>query len=79
MATDPTHRALVESINHVGHVMHIKTIAESVEHPRIAEILRDMKVDYAQGYCFSTPEPIERILQDHDSEPQSSESEVQTA
>ena len=79
LATDPTHRALVESINHVGHVMQIKTIAESVEHPRMAEILRDMKVDYAQGFCFSIPEPIEGIFLDQDPDTLSSESEIQTA
>jgi diguanylate cyclase (GGDEF)-like protein/PAS domain S-box-containing protein len=71
LSKDPTSRALVESINHVGHVMNIKTIAESVEHPHMLDLLREMKVDYAQGHCISFPEPIENILlhQDSDSMP----------
>ncbi|MEJ2085045.1 MAG: EAL domain-containing protein [Acidobacteriota bacterium] len=67
LSTDPTHRALVEAINHVGHVMHIKTIAESVEHPSCVEILRQMKVDYAQGHHFSIPTPVEQAILDSDS------------
>ena len=62
MTKDPTHQALVESINHVGHVMQIKTIAESVEDAQTAEVLRNMRVDYAQGHHFSFPEPVEIAL-----------------
>jgi len=67
LSTDPTHRALVEAINHVGHVMQIKTIAESVEQASSAEILRQMKVDYAQGHHFSIPTPVEQVLLGADS------------
>ena len=33
LSKDPTQRALVESINHVGHVMQIRTIADAVNAP----------------------------------------------
>jgi diguanylate cyclase (GGDEF)-like protein/PAS domain S-box-containing protein len=55
---DPIHRALVESINHIGHVMQLKTIAESVEDEETFEALRRMHVDYAQGYWIARPEPL---------------------
>ena len=47
MINDPIDRAMVESINHIGHVMKIKTIAEFVENDAILEALRGIGVDYA--------------------------------
>ncbi|MGB1061881.1 MAG: EAL domain-containing protein, partial [Ketobacter sp.] len=54
-------RAMVESINRIGHVMGKKTIAEFVENDSIAELLRRIGVDYAQGYGISKPFPIDEI------------------
>lgn len=56
LETDPIHLALVKSINEVGHVMGKETIAEFVENARILEKLRDLGVDYAQGYGVAKPE-----------------------
>jgi diguanylate cyclase (GGDEF)-like protein/PAS domain S-box-containing protein len=61
MNTDPMNRAIVEAINQVGHTLSIRTIAEFVENEDIAHQLRDMGVDFAQGYYFSKPEPLEQI------------------
>lgn len=54
-------KALVRSINQVGHVMGIKTIAEYAESSEILEELRLMGVDYVQGYAVAKPLPIEDI------------------
>ena len=62
LTKDPTQRALVESINHVGHVMQIKTIAEAVESPEILEAVREMHVDYAQGFGIARPAPLDDLL-----------------
>jgi diguanylate cyclase (GGDEF)-like protein/PAS domain S-box-containing protein len=51
-------RALVESIHQIGQVMGIRTIAESVEDSTTLEALREIGVDYAQGYGLSMPEPL---------------------
>ncbi|HEX5636696.1 MAG TPA: EAL domain-containing protein, partial [Gammaproteobacteria bacterium] len=56
MATDPIDCAMVKSINDVGHVMGKKIIAEFVENQEILHMLREMGVDYAQGYGISKPE-----------------------
>ncbi len=37
--------------------MNIKTIAEFVENKEIFEKLKNMGVDYFQGYYFSPPKP----------------------
>jgi Amt family ammonium transporter len=58
MANSTDQRALVESINQIGHVMGLRTIAESVEDQPTLEILRQIGVNYAQGYGLSMPEPL---------------------
>lgn len=59
---DPIDAAMVDSINTIGHVMGLKTIAEFVENDEIAKKLCDIGVDYLQGYGISKPVPIDDIL-----------------
>ncbi len=49
-------RAIVKSINQIGHAAGIKTIAEYVENMEIYNCLRDIGVDYVQGYGIDKPE-----------------------
>ena len=58
MITDPIDHAMVESINHIGHVMGIQTIAEFVENDEILEALRKIGIDFVQGYGVEKPRPI---------------------
>lgn len=60
---DPIDEAMVKSINDIGHVMGMKTIAEFVENDAIRQRLQDMGVDFAQGYGIGKPAPINDILQ----------------
>ena len=50
--------AMVESINAIGHVMGIRTIAEFVKNKAIMKRLVDIGVDYAQGYEIAEPAPL---------------------
>jgi diguanylate cyclase (GGDEF)-like protein/PAS domain S-box-containing protein len=50
--------AMVESINSIGHVMGIKTIAEFVKSAEIKRRLIEIGVDYAQGYEIAKPSPL---------------------
>ncbi|WP_245423094.1 EAL domain-containing protein [Shewanella frigidimarina] len=59
---DPIDEAMVKSINDIGHVMGMKTIAEFVENDAIRQRLKDMGVDFAQGYEIGRPVPIDDIL-----------------
>ncbi len=52
--------AMVRSINEVGKVMGMMTIAEFVENESILASLRDIGVDYAQGYGVGKPAPLEQ-------------------
>jgi diguanylate cyclase (GGDEF)-like protein/PAS domain S-box-containing protein len=58
MADDPIDRAMVEAINSVGHVMGKQTIAEFVGDDRVIRLLREMGVDFAQGYGVAKPRPF---------------------
>lgn len=58
MADDPIDRAMVKAIHNVGHVMGKKTIAEFVDGERCIAALREIGVDYAQGYGVAKPRPF---------------------
>lgn len=51
-------RAIVRSINEVAKVMGMQTIAEFVENDEILEILKEIGVDYAQGYGIGKPKRV---------------------
>jgi diguanylate cyclase (GGDEF)-like protein/PAS domain S-box-containing protein len=63
VADDPIDHAMVKSINEIGHVMGMQTIAEFVENDEIKEIMREIGVDYIQGYGIGKPQPIEELLE----------------
>ena len=58
---NPGDFAVVKSINEIGHVMGKQTIAEFVENDDILERLREIGVDYGQGYGIEKPRPIEQF------------------
>jgi diguanylate cyclase (GGDEF)-like protein/PAS domain S-box-containing protein len=62
MTRDGTDYAMVQAINSVGQTLRIKTIAEFVENRETLEALRDIGVDYAQGYGIAKPLPLEDAL-----------------
>jgi len=62
MAHNSVDRAMVRSINDIGHVMGKQTIAEFVEDPDTLASLRELGVDYAQGYGLGRPAPLSAML-----------------
>jgi len=59
--TDARDYAVVRSIMEVARVHGIKTIAEFVHKPVIADVLKEMGVDFAQGYALHMPEPLKEF------------------
>ncbi len=55
IANNKIDRAMVESINNVGHVMGLRTIAEFAENQAIIDVLLEIGVDYVQGYGVAMP------------------------
>jgi diguanylate cyclase (GGDEF)-like protein len=54
---DPVSRDMVAAINEMGHSMKCRTIAEYVENDGILSVLREIGVDYAQGFHIGRPLP----------------------
>ena len=50
--------AMVSSINQIGQLMGIQTIAEFVENDAILKLIKDLQIDFAQGYCIDIPKPL---------------------
>lgn len=59
---DPIDHAMVKSINEIGQVMGMKTIAEFVENDEIKGMLREIGVNYAQGYGIAKPLAFDELL-----------------
>ncbi|HLF95758.1 MAG TPA: EAL domain-containing protein [Methylococcaceae bacterium] len=62
MAKDPIDQAMVKSINDIGHVLGKITIAEFVDNQDIAVKLKQIGVDYVQGYFLGKPMPLAELL-----------------
>jgi len=58
MEEQPMDRAIVESINHIGHIAGKQTIAEFVENSETLDQLRDIGVDFVQGFGLEKPVPL---------------------
>ena len=62
MMNDPLDYEMVKSINDIGHVMGLETIAEFVENEEVWAKLKSIGVDYGQGYYLGKPMPIAFIM-----------------
>lgn len=61
MLNNPGDFAMVKSMNDIAHSLGLKTIAEYVESPMILQALRQIGVDYAQGYAVHKPCAIDEL------------------
>lgn len=52
---DPMDEAMVRSMNEIGHIMGKKTIAEFVETQALFDKLKEIGVDYVQGFAIGRP------------------------
>ena len=59
---NPADYAIVKSMNDIAHSLGMYTVAEYVESPAILAKLREIGVDYAQGYALHKPCRIEQLL-----------------
>ena len=58
IAHDMVDRAMVETINRIGHLMGLHTVGEYAESESVIEALQSLGVDYAQGYAVQRPLPL---------------------
>ena len=62
ITTDEISQAVIRSINEVSHILGMTTVAEYVENDETKQLLKDMGVDYAQGYGIDKPFPAENLF-----------------
>lgn len=63
IVTDQRSQVTVRAIVELAKGFGIDTVAEFVENETIAETVRRLGVDYAQGYAFGRPEPLREALE----------------
>ena len=59
LVADAIDQALVEAVHHIGHIMNLRTIAECVENQAILLKLKQIGVDYGQGYALGHARPLD--------------------
>jgi EAL domain-containing protein (putative c-di-GMP-specific phosphodiesterase class I) len=62
MIRSPRDHALIQAAVHAAHAFGATTVAEFVEDAATAAALRDLRVDWAQGYHYGRPEPLDSFL-----------------
>lgn len=63
---DPIDLQMVRSINEMAHVLGKRSIAQFVENDAILEVLREIGIDYAQGYGVGRPQPLASLDEEGD-------------
>lgn len=59
---EPAGLSLVQAIIHIASALGLRTVAEGVEDAAAATLLRELGVDYLQGYHFARPLPRDDFL-----------------
>jgi len=62
LINDPLDDAAVRCFVDVANILELKTVAEFVETPDILERVKELGIDFAQGFLMHKPEPIEQAL-----------------
>jgi len=62
MLQNPGDHAMVRSMNDIGHSLGLLTVAEYVESPMLLNALREIGVDYVQGYAIHKPCRLDELM-----------------
>lgn len=54
--------SIIHGIILISHAVGSKVVAEGVEDEKVFELLKDLEVDYIQGFYFSKPLPVEDFV-----------------
>ncbi|VEP12505.1 Protein-glutamate methylesterase (modular protein) [Hyella patelloides LEGE 07179] len=60
---NPASKIMVEAINHIAEGIGLKTVAEFVENENILNSVRDLNIDYAQGFHLSRPRALMDVIE----------------
>ena len=63
LVDNPLDNAAVRCFADVAHVMGVKTVAEFVERADVLPQLRQLGIDYGQGFLLHRPQPLDALLE----------------
>jgi len=63
IATSPYSLSIVKSIVTFAREQDLEIVAEFIENETIFSIVRDLGIEFSQGYLFGRPEPMEKALE----------------
>ena len=58
LGRDPVSRIIIDAVTRIGHARQLQVIAEWVEEESVLSVLRELGVDYAQGFLVHRPERV---------------------
>ncbi|WP_339904541.1 EAL domain-containing protein [Pseudomonas guineae] len=58
LESDPINQAMVGSMRKIASQLGLSTVAEFVESQATLDCVRELGLDYAQGYCIGYPQPL---------------------
>jgi diguanylate cyclase (GGDEF)-like protein/PAS domain S-box-containing protein len=61
---DPLHEAAVRCFVDVAKIIGVKTVAEFVDRAEVLARLREIGIDFAQGFLLHRPEPLQHLLRE---------------
>ncbi|HLH29155.1 MAG TPA: GGDEF domain-containing phosphodiesterase, partial [Acidimicrobiales bacterium] len=61
LSTDAEARAIVAALVPMAHVLELKVVAEGVETEENARLLEDLGCDFAQGFLYGRPAPLDTL------------------
>lgn len=62
MQTDEVNRSIVRAVNEISHMLGKKTVAEYVSSAEILKEVRELGIDYVQGWHVHKPAPVQEFL-----------------
>ncbi|MEM7407008.1 MAG: EAL domain-containing protein [Pseudomonadota bacterium] len=68
ITTDPVNYAIAKSVNELGQATGKQTIAEFAENQETIDKLRELGVNYAQGYGIAAPAPLSELARTYSQE-----------
>ena len=58
LGREPVSRIIIDAVTRIGHARQLQVIAEWVEEESVLSVLRELGVDYAQGFLLHRPERV---------------------
>jgi diguanylate cyclase (GGDEF)-like protein len=58
LGSEPVSRIIIDAVTRIGHERQLKVVAEWVDDENVLSVLRELGVDYAQGFLVHRPERV---------------------